>query len=436
MPADLPYQTDARLVTLTGIGGSGKTRLAMRVAAQVRRAFRDRVWFVDLTELHEPAQVVQQVRDVETLAYLIAATLGVRGHESEPLRLLVEQLAGRPTLLVVDNCEHLIPACAAVVDRLLRGCPDLRVLATSRESLAISGEILVQIPPLPVPEPRRSSLADLARCESVALFVERGRLVLHGFDLTAGHLATVRGDLDVATDLLRAAHDMARDCGDALTLARATKRLGAVAMHRGDLHRAETLLADALERLRALDGAEISAVHAQIALMLTRFLQGDLTASRTQVAAWIQRTRDECQCLSRHFKIELGLLMNSHQDAEKPAVEKIARALLSTFPDFDYVHFNNVDAHGQFAPSMFFWEVVQVTVRSYLGDRDEPDWRSTLDFMEAVVRSGGLDERTAVAYHFLWNLPNRGEPGHDLVGELGPELTRVLTRLQHRQPLD
>jgi hypothetical protein len=130
------------------------------------------------------------------------------------------------------------------------------------------------------------------------------------------------------------------------------------------------------------------------------------------------------------------MLTNSHQEAEKPAVEKIASALLSTFPDFEHVHFNNIEAYGEFAPAMFFWEVVGVTVRSYLGDRDEPDWRSTLDFMEAVVRSGGPDERKAVAFHFLWNLPNRGEPGHDLVGELGPELTRVLTRLQHRQPLD
>ncbi|GAA2860002.1 hypothetical protein Acy02nite_56130 [Actinoplanes cyaneus] len=126
------------------------------------------------------------------------------------------------------------------------------------------------------------------------------------------------------------------------------------------------------------------------------------------------------------------MLMNSHREA----VEKIARALLSTFPDFDYVYVNNVEAYGEFAPGLFFWEVVQVTVRSYLGDRDEPDWRSTLDFMEAVARSGGQEERKAVAFHFLWNLPNRGEPGHELVGELGPELTRVLDRVQHRQPVD
>jgi predicted ATPase/DNA-binding CsgD family transcriptional regulator len=545
---------DARLVTLTGIGGSGKTRLAIRAATQVRRAFRNRVWFIDLTELHEPAEFAQQARDVETLAYLIAATLGIRGHEREPLRLLVEQLAGLPTLLVVDNCEHLIPACAAVVDRLLRGCPELRVLATSREPLAISGETLVPVPPLPLPDPRRPSPA----CESVALFVERGRMVLPGFDLTPdnraavaaichrldglplaielaaarlralspdqilqrldrrfallnrgsqvaperhqtlracmawsfelcakperllwarlsvfaggfdldavegicaddalpveellevvsglmdksilvrddgvrsaryrmlttirdygllqlrevaeesvlrtrhatwylrlaeraegewfgsdqigwcrrvqleyanlraafdfllghaagrpqavrlasslwfywlvfgqasegcdwlgraveaatepgpdrakalwahGHLATVRGDLDEATDLLHAAHDMARDCGDALTLARAAKRLGAVAMHRGDLHRAEALLTDALDRLRILDGAEISAVHCQIALMLTRFLRADLAGA----VALGHQIRAACRSRGDHYLLAHAL---------------------------------------------------------------------------------------------------------------------------------
>ncbi|WP_155123424.1 MULTISPECIES: hypothetical protein [unclassified Actinoplanes] len=117
-------------------------------------------------------------------------------------------------------------------------------------------------------------------------------------------------------------------------------------------------------------------------------------------------------------------------------MERVADALLAALPDFDYVYSNNIEAYDRFSPGLFFWEVVQATVRSYLGDQDEPDWRSTLDFMESAVRSGSQDERKAVGFHFLWNLPNRGDPGHDLVGELGPELTRILTRMQHGQPVD
>jgi hypothetical protein len=120
----------------------------------------------------------------------------------------------------------------------------------------------------------------------------------------------------------------------------------------------------------------------------------------------------------------------------RPAVERVADALVAAVPDFDYVYSNNIEAYDVFSPGLFFWDVVQATVRSYLGDREEPDWRSTLHFMETAVQSADQEERKAIGFHFLWNLPNRGEPGHELVGELGPELTRVLDRLRHGQPVD
>ncbi|GAB1643535.1 hypothetical protein [Krasilnikovia sp. MM14-A1259] len=120
----------------------------------------------------------------------------------------------------------------------------------------------------------------------------------------------------------------------------------------------------------------------------------------------------------------------------RPAAERVADALVAAVPDFEYVYSNNIEAYDVFSVALFFWEVVQVTVRSYLGDREEPDWRSTLQFMETAVQSADQLERKAIGFHFLWNLPNRGEPGHDLVGELGPELTRVFTRLQQGHPVD
>jgi len=184
---------DTRLVTLTGVGGAGKTRLALRVAAQARRAFPDGVWFVDLTELPDPGLLACEVEDPEVLAYLVAAALGLRDQDgTPPVRQLTGHLAGRQAMLVLDNCEHLLPACAVLVDRLLRDCPGLRVVATSREPLAVAGEAHFPVPPLPSPRPAdRLGPADLQRFESVLLFTARARAVSPGFGLTAGNHAAV-----------------------------------------------------------------------------------------------------------------------------------------------------------------------------------------------------------------------------------------------------
>ena len=126
------------------------------------------------------------------LAFLVTATLGLREQGGgSPLRGLVGQLADRQLLLILDNCEHLIPASAIFADALLRGCPGLRILATSREPLAIAGEMLFPVPPLPAPDPgQRPSLAELGRYEAAALFLARAQAVAPGFGLTAdNHLA-------------------------------------------------------------------------------------------------------------------------------------------------------------------------------------------------------------------------------------------------------
>jgi predicted ATPase/DNA-binding NarL/FixJ family response regulator len=183
---------ESRCVTLTGVGGTGKTRLAGRVGAQLRRAFADGVWFVDLTHLPQAGLLTQNVQDPDVLAFLVTATLGLRQQGGgPPLQALVEQLAGRKTLLILDNCEHLIPCSAILADALLRGCPDLRILATGREPLTIAGEVLFEVPPLPAPDPgQRPSLAELSRYEAVALFVARAEAVAPGFGLTGdNHIA-------------------------------------------------------------------------------------------------------------------------------------------------------------------------------------------------------------------------------------------------------
>ncbi|MFF0814754.1 protein kinase [Rhodococcus sp. NPDC003318] len=175
--------TVSRLVTLTGIGGVGKTRLALRVAANSRRVFADGVWLVELGEL----------RDGALLEAMVAAALGLRPQSTRPLtQVLVDFLAQRELLLVLDNCEQVVDAAATLAETLLRACPTVRILATSRESMGIGGEAVLRVPPLTVPDPgREPSPREVRACDAVGLFVERAAAALPGFELTADNAATV-----------------------------------------------------------------------------------------------------------------------------------------------------------------------------------------------------------------------------------------------------
>ena len=175
---------ESRLVTLTGVGGVGKTRLALRAAARLRRAFRDGVWLVQLDQLREGALVAQA----------IAGALGVHGRAGAPEEALADYVADRQLLLVLDNCEQLVDAAAKLADLLLRGAAGLRVLATSRESLNIVGETVLPLAPLPAPEAGRPlTLAELARFPAVALFADRAGHAVPGFAVTTANMAAVAG---------------------------------------------------------------------------------------------------------------------------------------------------------------------------------------------------------------------------------------------------
>ncbi|PQP18356.1 protein kinase domain-containing protein [Rhodococcus opacus] len=171
----------SRLVTLTGIGGVGKTRLALRAAAKAKRNFSDGVTLVELAEL----------LDDSLLAGLVVAALGLRDQSARPSHeVLVEFLAPREVLLVLDNCEQVVAAAAKLAEILLRACPRLRILATSREPLGIGGETAVLIPPLPVPDPDHLPKG-LPRNDAVTLFAERGAAVVPGFELTEENKVTI-----------------------------------------------------------------------------------------------------------------------------------------------------------------------------------------------------------------------------------------------------
>lgn len=170
----------ARLVTLTGVGGVGKSRLALQVARERRRAFADGVWLVELADLRDPALV----------AHTMCTSLGVEddtGHGSQ-IEVLTNYLRDRHVMVVLDNCEHLIEACANVVNDLLRAAPGLRVLATSRERLGLDGEHLWQVPPLPVPDAQQLLTSDTVLDNpALTLFAHRAAAVEPGFTVTASN---------------------------------------------------------------------------------------------------------------------------------------------------------------------------------------------------------------------------------------------------------
>jgi predicted ATPase len=177
-----------RLLTLTGSGGTGKTRLSLQVGAEMLDQFHDGVWFVEFATIEDGALVIETV----------AATLDLR---QEADRSLVTTLTGflrsRNLLLIFDNCEHVVSACAHLAETLLRSCPHLRVLASSREPLGIAGETAWPLPPLSLPNHWRDigdgpdALERLSEYEAVRLFIDRATLARPNFQARADNISTI-----------------------------------------------------------------------------------------------------------------------------------------------------------------------------------------------------------------------------------------------------
>jgi predicted ATPase/DNA-binding CsgD family transcriptional regulator len=202
---------ERRLVTLAGAPGIGKTRLAGEVAAAVP-GFEDGRWFVDLARVADPV----------LLPRALAAALGVREEPGQPLNeTLVAHLGGRSCLVVLDNCEHLVEATAALVEELLRRCPALTILTTSRETLGITGETTWWVPPLAVPEPGTVDEAFGA----VRLFCDRARAISPEFELTPASSAAI-GEICRRLDGIALAIELAAARVDTMSPSQVAERLG------------------------------------------------------------------------------------------------------------------------------------------------------------------------------------------------------------------
>jgi non-specific serine/threonine protein kinase len=175
--------TTHRLVTLTGAGGAGKTRLAIEVTSQLVDAFRDGVWLVELAALS----------DAQLVPLAVAQALGLNKHPSKPLvEALNDYLASKRVLLLLDNAEHLIQGLVYLVDEIVRRSPDIAVLLTSRERLGITGELTYRVPSLTVPDPHDTlAPAALLAYEGVRLFGDRARLVRPQFEVTAENAMSI-----------------------------------------------------------------------------------------------------------------------------------------------------------------------------------------------------------------------------------------------------
>jgi predicted ATPase/class 3 adenylate cyclase len=165
----------SRLVTLTGSGGAGKTRLGIQVAADLFDQFPDGVWFVELAPLADPSLI----------PHCVSTALGLQLQSGRTIQLaLTDYLRERNCLLLFDNCEHLIDACARFADALVRACPNLKILATSHERFGIAGEVIYRVPSLTIPSLETPTVTTLTQYEAVRLFVDRAVTIQPNFTVT------------------------------------------------------------------------------------------------------------------------------------------------------------------------------------------------------------------------------------------------------------
>ncbi|TMG82141.1 MAG: tetratricopeptide repeat protein [Betaproteobacteria bacterium] len=242
-----------RLVTIIGIGGIGKTRLALQAGAEVVDAYRDGVWLAELASIRDPSLVPTTV----------AQALGVRERAgTPPIESLCAHLRSRQVLLILDNCEHLLDGCARLADTVLGEAKDATIMATSREALRVAGEQIYALQPLSLPE-RGSKPETMRHSEAVQLFVERVQRQLPGFELTPDRAPAV-AEVCIHLDGIPLALELAAARARSLSVEQINARLG--------------------ERFRLLTGGSRTALPRQQTLRATLDWSYDLLAEDERIA--------------------------------------------------------------------------------------------------------------------------------------------------------
>jgi predicted ATPase/class 3 adenylate cyclase len=353
-----------RLVTLTGAGGSGKTRLGLQVAADLLDGAGDGVWLIELAAVTDP----------DAVPAAIGTVLGVVSRPGRPaLDALVEALAPQHPLIVLDNCEHLIDACASTADAILRRCPDVHLLVTSREPLGIGGEAIYRVPPLSLPS-GDDGQSGWAGSDAVALFVDRARK--QGVDLTADeHTCPIIVSICRRLDGMPLAIELAAARLSSVSLADLRDRLDhrfrlLTGGSRVALARQQTLLATVSWSYSLLDSAEQQLLR-RLAVFPESF---DLAAA--EAACGFGR-------VDRLDVVELlGSLVNKSLVVTEPRVDVLRYRLLETIRQFAadrLMEAGDEETAAVSAAHCTHFVSLAESAGSHLAGPDQGSWFSRLD---------------------------------------------------------
>ena len=399
----------ARLLTLLGMGGVGKTRLALQAGTELMPAFADGVWLLDLAPIRDAAFVVGHAAQI----------FGVREEPGRPLlQALVAHLKTRRLLLVIDNCEHLVDAAAALANGLLRGSTQLRILASSREVLRVPGEQVCPVLPLPLP-PIGADLPTLLGCSAVRLFVERAQEHKHGFALTerdASAVAELVARLEGIPLALELAAARIRSMGVAEINRRLKDRYKILTGGSEVLHERQ-------HTLRATVDWSYELLHEGEKTLLKRlglFVGGLDMAAAEAVCGTEPLAADEVLDLLGALVEKSLLTMDQHGSGTRyrmlETIRDYAREKLRDSGEFD----STAAAHGQY----FFALAKQV--RDGMKGRDQGLWigraEADIDNLRAAMalaQRGGIDPvilvKMAVALQGFWVLRGYVTEGRGVV---------------------
>ena len=381
----------ARLVTIVGPGGIGKTRLSLQIAADAFDAYPDGVWFIEFASIVDPGLVPKA----------IAQVLGLQEDaNTSVVQALCAHVASRRLLLVLDNCEHLVDACANLADTLLRAAPDIRVLASSREALNVAGEQTYPLPPLALPDPEASAV-EVARSDAGRLFVERARLRQPTFTLS---------DLNVKV----VAQICARLDGIPLALELAAARVGVLTV--------ETITERLNDRFHLLTGGSRTALPRQQTLRAMIDWSYDLlnVAEKTLFArlsvfagGWsLHAAEDVCTAFDLAPENVLDLLAGlANKSLVVPEGNDARYHMLETIRDYarDRLQERGESVAVRARHSKYFVKFAEDAEPHLEGGVDQPVWLAQLDVEQDNLRAA-----------LSWSLeePEGGEADLRLTGAL------------------